>query len=139
MNSHHRNLNFQECLSIMRFIASRGKQSQLGGQNWFDEKSELFLRMEMRFWGRATRGIFLSSSAVDLESLSVLSDLEKKIPLAPRLHFGTSQILIHKYCISFILFPLPYPILEFLYLFVSFFIGFFYCLPIWQLHCVWPM
>ena len=41
----------------------------------------------------------------------------KKNPLAPRVHFGTSQILIHKYCISFILFPLPYPILEFLYLY----------------------
>ena len=34
-------------------------------------------RMEMKFWGRATRGIFLSSSTVDLESLNVLSDLEK--------------------------------------------------------------
>ena len=34
----------------MRLISSRGKQSQLGGQNWFDEKSELALRMEMRFW-----------------------------------------------------------------------------------------
>ena len=61
----------------MRFITSRGKQSQLGSQNWFDEKSELSLRMEMRFWGRATRGMFFSSSTVDLESLSVLSDLER--------------------------------------------------------------
>ena len=58
---------------MMRFIATRGKQSQLCNQNWFDVKADLSLRMEMRF-----RGIFVLSSTVDLESLSVLSDLEKK-------------------------------------------------------------
>ena len=52
---------------MMHFIASHGKQSQLGSQNWFDEKSELSLRMEVRFWGRATRGIFFLSSTIDLE------------------------------------------------------------------------
>ena len=63
---------------MMLFIATRGKQSQLCNQNWFDVKADLSLRMEMRFWGRATRGIFFLSSTVDLESLSVLSDLKKK-------------------------------------------------------------
>ena len=48
---------------MMHFIASRGKQSQLGGQNWFDNNT-------------MTRNLSFSSLTVDLELQSVLSNLE---------------------------------------------------------------
>ena len=47
----------------------------------------------MRFWGRASTDFFFSSSTVDLKSLSVLSDLEKKFIWHPGyLHCGNAMI-----------------------------------------------
>ena len=74
---------------MMRFIASRGKQSQLRGQNWFDENAELSLRMETRIWRRvkvvSKFVVYFPSSTVDLESLSVLYEFEQKFLWHPGL------------------------------------------------------